>query len=116
MAASVQELDGASSILDVITCDCSTDVRMILRTASQIPIGRTPGFLFRAIRRHAKNGLSPSGSTKVVQILLVRRASEWQISSETVVQILLHPCASIPAAPLVRRAAERMVFAPNMTG
>ena len=70
----------ASWISSLVTV--STALATILQTVSQIPIGRTPGFLLKAIKRQAKSGLSPSGSTKVVQIFLVRRANEWQISSE----------------------------------
>ena len=100
----------ASWISSLVTV--STALATILRTVSQIPIGRTPGFLLRATKRQAKSGLSPSGSTKVVQIFLVRRANEWQISSEAdlkEVHILLHPCASIPDAPLGRKRMDKVV-------
>ena len=81
-----------------------------------MPMGSTPGFLSSAIRRHDINGVKASGSTKSLQRRLVRRARQWQRSSEVFLKEehnLLQPCASLPegpAAPLVWSAAERMVL------
>ena len=89
---------------------------IILLTTSQIRIGRTPGFLSRAIRRHDNRGARLSGSTKILQRCFVSKASEWHRSSEAALKeehSLRQHCASIPdgpAAPLVQNAARRMVL------
>ena len=76
-----------------------TALVMMHLAVSPIPIGRTPGLLSNAIKRHARVGAIISGSKKGVQILLVVIASELHISSESPwkeVHIHLHQCASIP--------------------
>ena len=85
---------------------------IILLTTSQMPIGRTPGFLSSAIRLQDVNGARPSGSTKSLQIRRVRSARELHRSLEADLKDehnLLHPLASTPdgpAAPLVWSVAE----------
>ncbi len=64
-----------------------------------IPIGRTPGFLFKAMRRQ---GAMQAGS---VQSLLADRAREWQSS-----------VLKEPAAPFMCRAADLMSKASKTTG
>ena len=82
---------------------------------SPIPIGRTPGFLFRAIRRLARRGAILFGSTNSVHKRRAVRAMEWQSSNEADlkdVQSRLQLRASRPdgpAAPLVCRAADLIV-------
>ena len=103
----------------------STALAIIRRTVSPMPIGRTPGFLSRAISRQARRGEIDFGSTYEVQILLATRAKEWHSSLDAPlkdVHSLLHPCASIPdgpADPVMFMAAERMMLASidsKMTG
>ena len=48
----------------------STALASIHRTVSPMPIGRTPGFLSKAISRQARRGEINFGSTYEVQILL----------------------------------------------
>lgn len=82
-----------------------------------MPIGRTPGFLSRAISRQARSGEMDFGSTCEVQSLLAVRAKERHSSLDAPlkdVHSLLQPCASIPegpADPVVFMAAERMTLA-----
>ena len=103
----------------------STDLAIIRLATSPMPIGRTPGFLSRAMRRHASRGEMHLGSTYDVQIHFAAMASELYRSVEAplkAVQSLLHPCASNPdgpADPVVCSAAERMALASmesKMTG
>ena len=98
---------------------CLVSLLLWLLSAMQcppIPIGRTPGFLSRAISRQAKRGEIDFGSTYEVQILLATRAKEWHSSLDLPlndVHSLLHPCASMPdgpANPVVCMAAERMTL------
>ena len=58
---------------------------MILRAVSQIPIGRTPGCLSKAISRLASRGPTLTGSTKDEHILLATDASEAQVPGCTFV-------------------------------
>ena len=94
----------------------STALAIIRRAVSPIPIGRTPGFLSRAISRQAKRDEIDFGSTYEVQILLATRAKEWHSSLDPPlkdVHNLLHPCASMPdgpADPVVCMAAEQMTL------
>ena len=89
-------------------------LEVILLTTSQMPIGRTPGRLSRAINQQAKKGANVDGCTYWVHSRRARRAREWHNSSEAslnVQQSLLQPCASRPdgpAAPLVCLAAWRI--------
>ena len=67
---------------------------MILLTTSPTPIGRTPGFLSKAISLHAVKEDRPSGSTYSVQILLGIIAMLLQRSDEALekdVHILRRP-------------------------
>lgn len=58
--------------------------RAIIRLAvSTVPIGRTPGFLLRAIRRQARRGEMREGSTRLVQWRFVISARDWQRSLQT---------------------------------
>ena len=81
--------------------------------------GRTPGFLFKAMRRQASTGEIDSGSTREVQILLAVDASQLHRSAEAPlweVHSLFQSCASrpdSPADPEILRAAERMAL-PSM--
>ena len=90
---------------------------IILLAVSQMPIGRTPGHLSRAISLQAIRAVRPFGSTNSVLSLLARSARELHRSCEADlkdVQSLLQLCASIPegpVAPVVQRAAERMELA-----
>ena len=81
----------------------STALAMIRRAVSPMPIGRTPGFLSRAMSRQARRGEIALGSTYEVQILLVTIAKLWHRSLEAPlkdVHSLLHPCASKPEGPV----------------
>ena len=60
--------------------NCVMDFAIILLAVSPIPIGRTPGFFERAIRRLANSGVMECGSTYVEQILLATSASDSQRS------------------------------------
>ena len=86
----------------------------ILRGTSPIPIGLTPGFFFRVMRRQATKASIPSGLTFSVDILRATAARALHRSVEAdlkEVQNLLHPSASTPdgpAPPCVRNAALRM--------
>ena len=90
---------------------------IIRRAVSPMPIGRTPGFLSRAISRQARRGEIDFGSTYDVQILLATEAREWHSSLDAAlkdVHSLLHPYASIPdgpADPVVFMAADRITLA-----
>ena len=85
---------------------------MIRLAVSPIPIGRTPGFLLRAMRRQARKGVMREGSTKLMQRRLVTSARDWQRSLEAdlnEVHSLLQQRASKqegPAAPDVRKAID----------
>ena len=86
---------------------------IILLTVSQMLIGHTPGFLFRAMSLHAMRDETLDGSTRHVQRRLAVAAKEWQSSSEADLKEVhnLHPMASKPdgpALPSVRRAASLM--------
>ena len=95
----------------------STALAIIRLAVSPMPMGRTPGFLFRAMRRQASRGEMDFGSTNEVQILLAVEASVLHRSREAPlneVHILLQPCASMPDSPVdpvILRAAERMTLA-----
>ena len=79
---------------------------------SPIPIGRTPGFLFKAIGREDEKGAIKDGFIKSVQKRLATTAREVHRSSEAdlkEVHNLLQQRASKqdgPAAPDVRYAVE----------
>ena len=94
----------------------STAFAKIRRAVSPMPIGRTPGFLSRAISRQARRGDIDIGSTYEVHILATR-AKEWHSSLDAPlkdVHSLLHSCASIPdgpADPVIFIAAVRMTLA-----
>ena len=53
-----------------------TALAIIRRAVSPMPIGRTPGFLFRAMSRQARRGERDFWSTYDVHILLATRARE----------------------------------------
>ena len=55
---------------------------IILRAVSPIPIGQTPGFLFKAIRREDKKGAINDGFIESVHKRLATRAREVHRSSE----------------------------------
>ena len=82
-----------------------------------IPIGCTPGFLFRAIRRQASRGAMVDGSMKLVQRRLAADPREWHRSKEAdlkEVYSLLQLDASSPegpAAPVVCKAADLIMEA-----
>ena len=82
-----------------------------------LPIGRTPGFLSRAMSLHAMRDETLDGSTRHVQRRLAVAAKEWQSSSEVdlkEVHNLFHPMASKPdgpALPSARRVASLMQWA-----
>ena len=88
---------------------------MILRSVSQIPIGRTPGFLESGIKRQAMKGRMMVGSMKLVHSRLVAaaRASQscleapWNIVHNLRQQLASNPEG--PAAPWQCKAAWRMV-------
>ena len=86
---------------------------MMRLAVSPIPMGRTPEFLSRAIKQHAKKEAMAEGSTKLVQRRLATEASEWHKSREAdlkEVHNLLQLSASTPdgpAAPVVFKAADR---------
>ena len=92
----------------------STALAIIRRTVSPMPIGRTPGFLFKPISRQARRDEIDFGSIYEVHILLANRAKELQSSLEAPlkdVHSLLHPCASMPdgpSDPVVCKAADRI--------
>ena len=85
---------------------------MMRLAVSLIPIGRTPGFLSRAIRWLAKMGAMLVGSTRQVQRRFATEARDRQRSLDVdlkEVHILLQAIASSPegpAAPLICRAAD----------
>ena len=87
---------------------------MILLEVFPIPIGRTPGFLSRAIRRLLSKGNKAAGSTNEVQMRLATKAREWHKSTEAEwndVQRRRKPQASTPdgpAAPSIRSATRRI--------
>ena len=54
----------------------NTALAIIRRAVSPMPIGRTPGFLSRAMSRQARKGDRDFGSTYDVHILLATRARE----------------------------------------
>ena len=84
------------------------------RTVSQIPMGRTPGFLCSGISRQAMKAARPEGSMKLEQMRRVKAARELQRSLEApwnAVHIRRHPAASMPegpAEPCTLRAVERI--------
>ena len=84
------------------------------RHLTHTPIGRALGCLSRAIRRQATKGARISGETKDEQMHLANKAIAIHNSLEAewkAVQSRLQQRASIPkvpAAPVVRRAAERI--------
>ena len=90
---------------------------MMRLAVSPIPIGRTPGFLSRAIRRHAKKEAMTEGSTRLVQRRLATEASALHKSREAdlkEVHNLLQLSASSPdgpAAPVVFKAADLIMEA-----
>ena len=59
-----------------------TALAMIRLEVSPMPMGLTPGFLSRAIKRQFKRGCKASGSVKEVEIRFATRANEWQRSEE----------------------------------
>ena len=89
-----------------------TALAMMQQAVSLIPMGLTPGFLSRAIRRHASKGAIHFGSIRVVHKRLATSAREWQRLSEAAlkdVQSRLQVYASKPegpAAPLVLKAMD----------
>lgn len=90
----------------------------IMRLAvSPIPIGRTPGFLLRAISLLAISGAVVSGSTRTVQRRFPVEARDQHRSRDAdlkAVQSLLHASESSPegpAEPLVFRAADLIMAA-----
>ena len=82
------------------------------RMVSQIPIGRTPGFLLSGAKRQAMKAVRPEGSTKEVQIHLVIAARVMQSSFDALwnaVQMRRHPAVSIaegPAEPCTLREVD----------
>ena len=69
---------------------------------SPTPIGQTPGCLSNAIKRLARKGLRPMGSTYEVQILLQKTATASQRSEEYLRKEdnnRFYPAASIPEGP-----------------
>ena len=92
---------------------------MIHCAVSPMPIGRTPGFLSKAIRRLARSGAVDDGSTYDVQSRLATDARDSQRSHEAPLWLVhrrLHSRESRPegpAAPFTFRAAARMTF-PSM--
>ena len=88
---------------------------IILLATSPMPIGLTPGFLSRGMRRHATKAVSPSGFTSVAHSL---RATAAKALQRSVVGFLKEEqkrrqeYASIPegpAAPCVWMAACLML-------
>ena len=72
---------------------------MMRRMVSQIPIGRTPGFLFSGTKRQAMKTVRPEGSRKCVKIRFVIAARAMQSSFDApwnAVQMRHHPAVSIP--------------------
>ena len=92
----------------------STALAIIRLTVYPIPIGRTPGFLSKAISRQARRGEIDFKSTYELKIILATRAKEMQSSFDAPlidVHSLLHPCASMldcPADPVLSIAANRI--------
>ena len=90
---------------------------MMRRAVSPMPMGWTPGFLLRAIKRLAINGAMLVGSTRSVHIRFATKVSDWHRSWEAdlnEVHSLCHPSASRPvgpAAPLVCIAADLIMAA-----
>ena len=85
---------------------------IILLTVSQMLIGHTPGFLFRAMSLHAMRDETFDGSTRHVQRRLAVAAKEWQSSSEAdlkEVHNLLHPMASKPMGQHCPQSGGRQV-------
>ena len=90
-------------------------VRMVLATiilaVSPIPIG-TPGFLSKAIRRHARNEAMIKGSARSVPRRLATDAREWHRSEEVnlkeVHNLHQHSASSPdgPPAPVVCSAID----------
>ena len=69
---------------------------MMRRGVSPMPIGLTPGFLSRAMRRQANRGDVHLGSTRVVHRRLAVRASEWQRAIEAVLkEVHMHSSPSV---------------------
>ena len=89
---------------------------IILLTTSPTPIGRTPGFLSRAISLQAVKEDRPSGSTYLAQILLAIIVMLLQRSDESLekdVHIVRHPEASMPdglAEPCFHKTVSLMVL------
>ena len=122
-AASMPDICPAQSCIDpaasCMSCwvICNIALAMIRHATSPIPIGRTPGFLSRAMRRQAKSGAVVDGSINSVQKRFAVLARDWHNSDETDlkdVHSLLHLRASSPdgpAAPLVWQAANMMASA-----
>ena len=84
----------------------------IRRNISPMPIGRRPGFLFKGITRHAKDGSNDGERLSAVHSFLMTSAMVLHKSVELVpncfvIKILLHPSAFSPdgpASPLVLTA------------
>ena len=80
----------------------STTFDIMRLVTSHIPIGRTPGFLSSAMRRQARKGARPQGSTREVHSYLARAARDLQSSIDDEwkeVHSRLQPLASIPEGP-----------------
>ena len=60
------------------------DLPMILLSTSQMPIGRTPGFLSKGINRHARYAVNKAGSTNCVASLRDTAAMEAHKSAVSV--------------------------------
>ena len=105
----------AASMISLFRC-WTTLLPTIRRSISPMPMGLTPGFLFRAMRRHDKRGYTEAGSTREVHSLRVISAMECARASDSLPKALLQiirlqrasdmPLG--PAPPLVVLAALRM--------
>ena len=116
--ASIPETWPAQSCSDptASSTSCLVIDRMVLAmmrlTVSPMPIGRTPGFLLRAMSLQVKKAEIHLGSTKEVHNRLAVAASERQRSPEAApneVHRLLQPWASTsegPAAPSTHIATD----------
>ena len=95
---------------------------MMCLAVSPIPMGRTPWFLLRAMRRLGISSAMLAGSTNSVQRHFAAMASEWQSSKDSdlkEVHSLLHPSTSrteAPAAPLVCKAVDLIIAASRDSG
>jgi len=95
---------------------------MMCLAVSPIPMGRTPWFLLRAMRRLGISGAMLAESTNSVQRRFASMASEWQSSKDSdlkEVHNLLHPSTlkrEAPPAPLVCKAVDLIKVASGDSG